>query len=286
MKKTGRTRSRNRGAQRDVQRQPDFADTDTAPDTQGTLASVVGDGTPMEGTPPEEGRDIKEEREEERGERLERGDVGAGSSETRVEAEAESEEGSLSEDSEDSQGWTGDRKEKRLYWKEVEKKVERDISESLEHAQAARHAIYEKQVRELGTIVDLTSSEGEEEGEIAEQRRARRKEREEVMAKKRSQKEDLHREYQESQRHITLDERVVRELRRKHEAQLEQTKQARAIGKRLRAKRRVAVRKEETRAREAREKRRLQAAKRRGQQEEEGRGDTDRKRRNEREGAG
>eukprot|EP00965_Chrysotila_dentata_P138697 4587858-Pleurochrysis_carterae.AAC.2 len=161
-----------------------------------------------------------------------------------------------------------------------------EVSISLEHARDARHATYEKQVRELGAIVDPTSSEGEEEGHIAEQRRTKRKEREEVMAQRRSKKEDLHREYQESIRHITLDEGVLGELRRKYEARLEQKKQARAIGKKLRAKRRATIRKEEQRAREAREERRQQAARQRGQQEEEGRRETGRKRRSEQEGTG
>eukprot|EP00965_Chrysotila_dentata_P076043 2512635-Pleurochrysis_carterae.AAC.1 len=138
MKKTGRTRTRSRGIRQEGQRQPDFADTDAPPDTQGTHV------TSMEGTPPEEGMDTQEEIEEEEGDRMRRqgdeagrGDEEAGSSEARTGAEGESEEGSLSEDSEDSQGWTGDRKEKRLYWKEVEKKVEMDISVSLENARVA-----------------------------------------------------------------------------------------------------------------------------------------------------
>eukprot|EP00965_Chrysotila_dentata_P169783 5604140-Pleurochrysis_carterae.AAC.1 len=54
--------------------------------------------------------------------------MGAGSSEAGMGAEGDSEEGSLSEDSEDSQGNTGKEKERRFYWKEVEKKVEVGIS--------------------------------------------------------------------------------------------------------------------------------------------------------------
>eukprot|EP00965_Chrysotila_dentata_P097197 3212380-Pleurochrysis_carterae.AAC.2 len=55
MVKTGRTRARSRGIRREEQRQPDFANSADAdaPDTQGTRASATGDGTSMEGTPPE-----------------------------------------------------------------------------------------------------------------------------------------------------------------------------------------------------------------------------------------
>eukprot|EP00965_Chrysotila_dentata_P096655 3193933-Pleurochrysis_carterae.AAC.1 len=103
---------------------------------------------------------------------------GADGAVMRRKMERESEEGSLSEESADSQGNTGEEKEQRTYWKEVERKVETSVSAALEKAHAARHALYEKQVRDLGVIVDPTSSEGEEEGEVAERRRERRKERE------------------------------------------------------------------------------------------------------------
>eukprot|EP00965_Chrysotila_dentata_P262381 6214553-Pleurochrysis_carterae.AAC.1 len=295
MKKTGRTRARSRSIQREERRQPDFADLGDAdaPDTHGTRAST------MEGTPPEleESTDAQGDPDEGGGdglgvsgnERSGREGVGgsrndgAGSSEARMDTEGDSEEGSLSEDSEDSQGNTGKEKERRLYWREVEKKVEMGTSETLEKARAARYGMYEKQVRELGAIVDPTSSEGEEEGEAAEKRRAKRAEREKEMGKKRALKKKIHEEYQESSRNITVDETVIRDIRRMYEERLEQKKQARAIGKRLRAKRRVAVRKEEQRARIAREERRNQAAKRRGQQEEEGREEESRKRKSERE---
>eukprot|EP00965_Chrysotila_dentata_P035211 1171362-Pleurochrysis_carterae.AAC.2 len=148
--------------------------------------------------------------------------------------------GTMSEDSGDSQGRT------------------RDESDTLEHACTARHAIYEKQVKDLGEILDPTSSEGEEEGEEAERRRTRRKQREEEMRKRRTQKEKLYREYMESRRCIIVEERVIRNIRSRLEEQLEQKQQARLIGKKLRAKRRVIVRKEEQRAREARQKRRSQ----------------------------
>eukprot|EP00965_Chrysotila_dentata_P009018 293237-Pleurochrysis_carterae.AAC.1 len=183
MGKTGRTRARTRGTQQEPQRQLDFAEPDSTdvPDTQGTRASTLGDRTSLAGTPPEPEEGIGEasgtgggEREEEKGNR----DEGAGSSEARMEVEEESEEGSLSEDSEDSQGRTGEEKEQRLYWKEVERKVEIGISESLEDARVAKYAEHQKQVQDLGMIAEPTSSEGEEEGEEAERRRARRKERE------------------------------------------------------------------------------------------------------------
>eukprot|EP00965_Chrysotila_dentata_P097985 3239902-Pleurochrysis_carterae.AAC.1 len=291
MGKTSRTRTRSRSTHRDIQRQPDFANlTDTdAPDTQGAPESTGGDGTSMEGTPPGQPQDRDTQGDMEREEEHTHGKEGVGvnegaaSSDTRTGAEHESEEGSLSEDSEDSQGKTGTEKERRLYWKEVEQKLEQSERETLEHARAARHAIYERQVRDLGEIVDPTSSEAEEEGEEAEQRRAKRKERETEMRKKRTQKEKLHREYQESKRNIIVEERVIRNMRSRLEEQLEQHKQARQIGKKLRAKQRVAARKEEQRAREAREKRKHQAARMREQQEEEGREDAGRKRRREQE---
>eukprot|EP00965_Chrysotila_dentata_P187825 6172375-Pleurochrysis_carterae.AAC.2 len=77
---------------------------------------------------------------------------GAGRTGTRQESEGESEEGSLSEESEDSHGRTGEEKEQRTYWKEVEKRVEMGVSAALEKAHAARHAMYEEQVRDLGVI--------------------------------------------------------------------------------------------------------------------------------------
>eukprot|EP00965_Chrysotila_dentata_P171830 5670232-Pleurochrysis_carterae.AAC.1 len=60
------------------------------------------------------------------------------------------------------------------------------------------------------------------------------------MEKRRALKEKLHEEYQESDRNIRVEERVIQDIRRMYEERLEQKKQARAIGKRLRAKRRVA----------------------------------------------
>eukprot|EP00965_Chrysotila_dentata_P012164 398888-Pleurochrysis_carterae.AAC.1 len=165
MGKTGRTRARSRGVQQEPQRQPDFAEpTSTdAPDTQG---SALGDRTSMEGTPPEPQEDMDEGMgREEQGAQGGR-DAGASSSEARPEAYGESDEGSMSEDSEDSQGRTGEEKEQRLYWKEVEKKVEVGISEGLENARVARYAGFEEQVKDLGPIVEPTSSEGEEEGEV------------------------------------------------------------------------------------------------------------------------
>eukprot|EP00965_Chrysotila_dentata_P044664 1484579-Pleurochrysis_carterae.AAC.1 len=144
------------------------------------------------------------EQEEEKGNR----DEGAGSSEARMDVEGESDEGSLSEESEDSQGRTGEEKEQRLYWKEVERKVEIGISESLENARVAKYAEHQKQVRDSGMIVEPTSSEGEEEGEEAEQRRAKLKEREVEMEEKRAQREELHKNYIEASRDITVDERV------------------------------------------------------------------------------
>eukprot|EP00965_Chrysotila_dentata_P148619 4907497-Pleurochrysis_carterae.AAC.1 len=292
MRKTGRTRARSRGIQREGQRQPDFTDSTEAdaPGTHGTHATTTGDGTPMEGTPEgtppdlEVGLDAQGETEDV-GARAQGGE-GAGSSEARMETEGNGEEGSLSEESEDSQGATGEEKEHRLYWKGVGSKVEAEANEVLDNAKAARHRIYEKQVRDLGEIVDPTSSEGEEEGDVAEQRRERRREREVEMRKRRIQKKKLHEEYLESRRHIRVEEQVVKDMRRRYEEQLEHTKQARAIGKRLRAKRRVAVRKEEQKARKAREERRNQAARQRGQQEEEGRGDEGRKRKSERDSGG
>eukprot|EP00965_Chrysotila_dentata_P065056 2156844-Pleurochrysis_carterae.AAC.1 len=284
MGKTGRTRARSRGAQQEPQRQPNFAEpTSTdAPDTQG---SAWVDRTSMEGIPPETQEDMEEGSGTGRDEQGEQGgrEEGAGSSEARPEADGESDEGSISEDSEDSQGKTGEEKEQRLYWKEVEKKVEVGISEGLENARVARYAEFEKHVKDLGPIVEPTSSEGEEEGEAAEQRRTRRKERETEMVGKRAQKEEMHREYLESSRNITVDERVVRDMRRRYEENLKHKKQTRLIGKKLRAKWRVAARKEEQRAREAREERRSQAAKQREQQEEEGRGDEGRKRKSDKE---
>eukprot|EP00965_Chrysotila_dentata_P114479 3783500-Pleurochrysis_carterae.AAC.1 len=157
----------------------------------------------------------------------------------------------------------GEAKEQRTYWKEVEKKEEMGVSAALEKAHAARYAMYEKQVRDMEVIVDPTSSEGEEEGEAAERRRARRREKEVEMGKRRTQKDRVYREYLESKRNITLDERIMKDMRKTYEEQLEDKKTAERIGKVLRAKRRVAVRKEEHRAREAREERRSQAARQR-----------------------
>eukprot|EP00965_Chrysotila_dentata_P060627 2008798-Pleurochrysis_carterae.AAC.1 len=197
----------------------------------------------------------------------------------RQEPEGESEEGSLSAESEDSQGKTGEEKEQRNYWKEVENRVEMSVSELLEKEHAAKQAKYDKQVRDLGVIVDPTSSEGEEEGETAERRRQRRKEREVEMGKRRAQKDKLYSEFLEEKRNIGLDEQVVRDMRQNYEEQLEDKRTAERVGKVLRAKRRVAARKEEQRAREAMEERRNQAAKQRGRQEEEDRKDEERKRR-------
>eukprot|EP00965_Chrysotila_dentata_P227758 6196201-Pleurochrysis_carterae.AAC.3 len=152
------------------------------------------------------------------------------------------------------------------------------VSAALEKAHAARHAMYEKQVKDLGVIVDPTSSEGEEEGEVAERRRAKRNEREEEMGKRRTQRDKLYREYQESKRNIALDERVVTDMRKTFEEQLEDKKTAERVGKILRAKKRAADKNEERRAREAREERRSQAARMRGRQEQEGREEEQRKR--------
>eukprot|EP00965_Chrysotila_dentata_P151199 4997965-Pleurochrysis_carterae.AAC.1 len=165
MVKTGRTRTRSRGIRGEDRRQPDFdnpANPD-APDTRGTQASGTGEGTPMEGTPPEpEDSDSQGGIEGEGGgtregaggsgdgggNRAQGGegrDEGAGSSETRKETEEESEAGSLSEDSGDSQGKTGEERERRLYRKEVEKELERESNDILEHARAARYGLFEKQ---------------------------------------------------------------------------------------------------------------------------------------------
>eukprot|EP00965_Chrysotila_dentata_P087609 2892160-Pleurochrysis_carterae.AAC.1 len=209
MVKTGRTRARSRSIQQEGQRQPDFADTTNAdaPSTMETHASTLGDGASLEGTPPERQEDVDMPGDSEgeggpsdtgrgaQGEKGEEREGAAGSSDARQNIEGESEEGSLSEESEDSQGRTGEEKDQRIYWKEVEKKVEMGVGALLEKAHAARYATYEKQVRELGVIVDPTSSEGEEEGDIAERRRQRRKEREVEMGKRRIQKNRLYSEY-------------------------------------------------------------------------------------------
>eukprot|EP00965_Chrysotila_dentata_P112010 3704038-Pleurochrysis_carterae.AAC.1 len=76
--------------------------------------------------------------------------------------------------------------------------MEMGVSGTLEKARAARHGIYEKQVRDLGAIVDPTSSEGEEEGEVAERRREKRAEREKEMGKRRAMRDKLRAEYLES----------------------------------------------------------------------------------------
>eukprot|EP00965_Chrysotila_dentata_P069613 2299463-Pleurochrysis_carterae.AAC.1 len=181
---------------------------------------------------------------EEQGE-VEGSGEGVGRAERGRASEEESEEGSLSEKSKDSQGNIGEEKEQRLYWKEVEEKVEMGVSAALEKAHAARQGLYEKQLRDVGVIVDPTSSEGEEEGEEAELRRARRREREVEMGKRRLQKDRVYREYLESKKHIALEERVIRGMRKTYEEQLEDAKTARRIAKVLRAKRRAAARKEE-----------------------------------------
>eukprot|EP00965_Chrysotila_dentata_P201256 6180478-Pleurochrysis_carterae.AAC.3 len=103
--------------------------------------------------------------------------------------EAESERGSLLEESVDSGGRVGEKKEKRSYWKEVEQRVEMGVSERLEDARVAGRAAYEAQVRELKEIVDLTSSEGGKEGQAAERRREIRKAREVKMEERRAQRE-------------------------------------------------------------------------------------------------
>eukprot|EP00965_Chrysotila_dentata_P202516 6181167-Pleurochrysis_carterae.AAC.8 len=89
-------------------------------------------------------------------------------------------------------GGVGEEKEQWIYWKEVEKKVERGVSETLEKAHAVRYAIYEAQVQEIGEIIDLASSEGEEEGETAKRGRGRRKEREAKMEERRARRAQLH----------------------------------------------------------------------------------------------
>eukprot|EP00965_Chrysotila_dentata_P164855 5443215-Pleurochrysis_carterae.AAC.1 len=100
-----------------------------------------------------------------------------------------------------------------------------------------------------------------------------------AMSARRAQKERLHREHLESKRNITLDRRVVWEMRRTLEEQWERKKQAKLIAKQLRARQRAAEKREEHRAGEAQEERRHQAAKRRERQEETDRGEEDRKRR-------
>eukprot|EP00965_Chrysotila_dentata_P160766 5308859-Pleurochrysis_carterae.AAC.3 len=269
MKRTGRTRARSRSLQAEGQRQPYFEDSalTDAPDTHGTQESTAGDGMSLEGTPPEtqggpeglgEGSSAGSgERGEKKGVKVEE----TSRSDARRESEGESEEGSLSEESEDSQERTGEEKEQRTYWKEVEKKVEMGVNAALEKAHAARLALYEKQVGDLGVIVDPTSSEGEEEGDVAERRRARRAEREAEMGKRRAQKDSMYREYMESKRNIALDDRVVMDIRKTYEEQWEDEKTAERIGKILRANKRAADRREECRA------------------QEEGRGDEQRKRR-------
>eukprot|EP00965_Chrysotila_dentata_P001484 49023-Pleurochrysis_carterae.AAC.1 len=153
MVKTGRTRTRSRGIRGEDRRQPDFdnsANSD-APDTRGTRASGTGEGTPMEGTPPEpEDSDTQGGIEGEGGCTREGAggggrDEGAGSSEARKEAEEESEAGSLSEDSGNSQGKTGEARERRLYRREVEKELEKETNDILEHARAARYGLFETQ---------------------------------------------------------------------------------------------------------------------------------------------
>eukprot|EP00965_Chrysotila_dentata_P137928 4562054-Pleurochrysis_carterae.AAC.4 len=222
-----------------------------------------------------------EGREERLGENVE-GGGGRGTETGGRETDGDSEEGSLSAESADSQGRVGEKREQRTYWKEIEKKVERGCSESLEDAHRARYALYEKQVRDLGNIVEPTSSEGEEEGPEAERRRERRREREKEMSAKRAQKERLHREYLKSKRNIVLDRRVVWEMRRKLEEQWEGKRQAKLIAKKLRAKQR----REERRAKEAQEARRHQAAKKRKRQEGTERREDDGKRRSGKERAG
>eukprot|EP00965_Chrysotila_dentata_P045590 1514724-Pleurochrysis_carterae.AAC.7 len=131
-----------------------------------------------------EGMEIHSGGQHERTEEQEETGAEVGRHDTRGGAEGESEVGSLSEDSADSKENVGEEKKRRFYWKEVESKVDRGLGKILEKAHAARYAIYEKQVRDVGEIVDPTSSEGEEEVGAAEQRRARRKEREEEMGKR------------------------------------------------------------------------------------------------------
>eukprot|EP00965_Chrysotila_dentata_P205139 6182771-Pleurochrysis_carterae.AAC.2 len=142
MVKSGRTRAWSRGTHQEGQRQPVF-DTTDAPDAPGTNASTVEEGYSHDGTPPgqpeEEGtQDAIEERGEHAqggmgeqrgaagGQRGDRGGWGetASSTDRQGETEGESEEGSLSEDSEDSQGRVGEEKEQRIYWNEVGKKLE------------------------------------------------------------------------------------------------------------------------------------------------------------------
>eukprot|EP00965_Chrysotila_dentata_P162973 5382036-Pleurochrysis_carterae.AAC.1 len=296
----GRTRARSRNIPSGGQRQPDFAETSLtdAPDTTGQHVSMTVEGMTWDGTPPEPQGDTDKQGEPEgTGEwrNAGRGEQGVEGGEREVESgtgagqesEGDSEVDSLSEESADSQGRTGEEKEQRTYWKEVEQKVETSVSAQLEKAHAARHAMYEKQVRDLGVIVDPTSSEGEEEGEVAERRRARRREREVEMEKRRTRKDELYREYQESKRHIASEEGVVRDMRKTYEEQLEDKKTAERVGKILRAKKRAAARKEESRAREARElERRKQAAKQRTQQEEEEREEENRKRKSGKESVG
>eukprot|EP00965_Chrysotila_dentata_P083296 2748140-Pleurochrysis_carterae.AAC.1 len=133
----------------------------------------------------------------------------------------------MSEDSEDSQGGIGEEKEQRLYWKEVERKVEVGISDGLENARVARHAEFEKQVKDLGPIVEQTSSDGEVEGEVAEQRRTRRKEREVEMEEKRTKKEEMHREYTWSRAGSAGHEAQIRgevETQKADEADKQETK--------------------------------------------------------------
>jgi len=252
MVKKGSARTRSRSGQSEGQRQPDFANSTTTdtPDALETHGQETGDAASLLGdTPPErpeeaernEGPEGTEELPLEKGEgRERRGERGEGSGSRDVEAgrqgdtqdpDGDSEAGSISAESADSQGRVGEEKERRIYWKEVEKKMQRGCSESLENAHKARAAIYDKQLRELGDIVDLTSSDGEEEGQEADSRRERRKEREKGMSAKRAQKERLYREYLESKRNITLDRRVVWEMRRKLEEQWERNKQAKLIAK-------------------------------------------------------
>eukprot|EP00965_Chrysotila_dentata_P226200 6195253-Pleurochrysis_carterae.AAC.6 len=101
------------------------------------------------------------------------GNIAQQSGERGEEAIEESGEESLSEESEDNGGGVGEEKKKRLYWREVEKRIERKVIDTLEKAHAAKHAEYEERVKEVGVIVEPTSSEGEEEGEAAERRRLR-----------------------------------------------------------------------------------------------------------------
>eukprot|EP00965_Chrysotila_dentata_P167936 5545326-Pleurochrysis_carterae.AAC.1 len=138
MGKTGRTRARNRWTNPEGHRQPDFTRT---PVESGTSAPVEEDETLFEDTPPdrrESGQETEgqagrvehtlERAETHRGGVSEQGDTGErrGGDECVGEqgqgAEEESEEVSLSEESEDSEGRKGEEKERRIYWKEVGKK--------------------------------------------------------------------------------------------------------------------------------------------------------------------